>query len=177
MQALEPTDFLLRIIYCEWLLQQCRDRPNFLNCILFTDEVGFARNAVFHNHNTHIWSDENPLARQEVRFQRQFAINVWPLSWTLCFTKQTKRAHYLEFLNNVLEEHLDVKVPLGERVLMWYLNDGAPPHFDRPVTEWLNNHFPNHWVGRNGPVVWSPRSSDLNQCDFCLWGWIKQFLM
>ena len=69
MQALEPTDFLLRIIYCEWLLQQCRDRPNFLNCILFTDEVGFTRNAVFNTHNTHIsttifvWNLSNNIAK------------------------------------------------------------------------------------------------------------------
>ena len=28
-------------------------------------------------------------------------------------------AQYLEFLNNVLEEQLDVEVPLGEQVRMW----------------------------------------------------------
>ena len=43
----------------------------------------------------------------------------------------------------VLEEQLDVEVSLGEQVRMWYLHDGTPPHFDRPVTEWLNNHFSN----------------------------------
>ena len=64
VQALEPADFPRRVIYCEWLLQQCRERPNFLNCILFTDEAEFTRNAVFNNHNTLIWSDENPYARK-----------------------------------------------------------------------------------------------------------------
>ena len=75
---------------------------------------------------------------------------------------------YLQFLNNVLKDQLDVEVLLGERVCMWYLLDGAPPHFDKPVAQWLNNHIPNQWVGRNGPVAWSPRSPDLNPCDFCL---------
>ena len=28
----------------------------------------------------------------------------------------------------------------------------APPHFARSVTDWLNNHFPNQWVGRNESV-------------------------
>ena len=37
VQALEPADFPRCVIYCEWLLQQCRERPKFLNCILFTD--------------------------------------------------------------------------------------------------------------------------------------------
>ena len=41
-----------------------------------------------------------------------------------------------------------VEVPHGERVRMWYLHDGALPHFARPITEWLNNHFPNQCVGR-----------------------------
>ena len=60
--VLEPADFPRRVIYFEWLLEQCYERPNFLNCILFTDEAGFTHNSVFNSHNTHIWSDENPQA-------------------------------------------------------------------------------------------------------------------
>ena len=52
VQALKYTDFPRRVIYCEWLLQQCRECPNFLNCILFTDEAEFTRNAIFSSHNT-----------------------------------------------------------------------------------------------------------------------------
>ena len=44
-------------------------------------------------------------------------------------------AQYLEFLNNVLEKQLDVEVPLGEGIRRWYLHDGAPPYFARPVSE------------------------------------------
>ena len=85
-------------------------------------------------------------------------------------------AQYLDFLNNVVEGQLDVEVPLGERVRMWYLHDGAPPHFARPVTEWLNTHFPDQYVGRNGPVAWPPRLPDLNACDFSMWSWMKQLV-
>ena len=46
VQALEPTDFPRSTIYYQWLLQQCRERSNFLNRILFTDQAGFTRNAV-----------------------------------------------------------------------------------------------------------------------------------
>ena len=71
VQALESADFPRRVKYCEWLLHQCCEPPTFLNCILFTDEAEFTRNAIFNSHNIHIiWSDENPHARQEVRFQR-----------------------------------------------------------------------------------------------------------
>ena len=44
-------------------------------------------------------------------------------------------AQYLEFLNNGFEEELDVKVHLGERVRMWYLDNGVPPHFARPISK------------------------------------------
>ena len=51
VQALVPVDFPGCVIYREWLLQQYRERPNFLNCILFTNEAGFTRSAVFSSHN------------------------------------------------------------------------------------------------------------------------------
>ena len=60
---------------------------------------------------------------------------------------------HFEFLNNVFEWQLDMELPVGERVRMWYLHDGAPPHFARLVAGLLNNHFPNQWVNRNGPVA------------------------
>ena len=82
MRGLEPTDCPRCIIYCKWVLQQCPERPDFLKCTLFTDEAGFTRNAVFNSHKTYFWSDENPHAHQEVRFQRRFFINVWAgISW------------------------------------------------------------------------------------------------
>ena len=40
VQALEPADFSRRGIYCE-SLKQYRERPYFLNCVVFTDEAGF----------------------------------------------------------------------------------------------------------------------------------------
>jgi hypothetical protein len=31
--------------------------------------------------------------------------------------------------------------------------DGAPPHFGRQVTAFLNQHFPDPCIGRGGPVA------------------------
>ena len=30
------------------------------------------------------------------------------------------------------------------------MQDGAPPHFVLPVREWLENIFPDLWIGRGG---------------------------
>jgi hypothetical protein len=33
--------------------------------------------------------------------------------------------------------------------------------------------FPNRWIGRDGPLAWAPRSSDLTPPDYFLWGYMK----
>jgi len=53
------------------------------------------------------------------------------------------------------------------------MHDGAPPHFSRIARQYLNDHFPGMWIGRNGPVEWPPRSPDLNPIDFYFWGHVK----
>jgi hypothetical protein len=41
------------------------------------------------------------------------------------------------------------------------------------VTQYLNQTFPERWIGRGGPVHWPPRSPDLTPLDFGLWGWMN----
>jgi len=41
------------------------------------------------------------------------------------------------------------------------------------VREYLNESFPNRWLGRGGPVAWPPRSPDLTPFDYYLWGHMK----
>ena len=79
---------------------------------------------------------------------------------------------YLEFLENDLPAYLE-NVPLAVRLNLWYQQDGAPAHYARIVRMFLNQRFPNRWIGRGGPVLWPPRSPDLNPLDFFLWGYVK----
>lgn len=51
--------------------------------------------------------------------------------------------------------------------------DGAPPHSAAAVTRFLNEMFPDRWIGRFGPIAWPPRSPDLSPNDFFLWGYLK----
>ena len=51
-----------------------------------------------------------------------------PLVGLYLLPNRLNAAQYLQFLNNVLEEQLNVEVPLAKRVRMWYLHVGAPPH-------------------------------------------------
>ncbi|EFN76475.1 hypothetical protein EAI_08818, partial [Harpegnathos saltator] len=44
----------------------------------------------------------------------------------------------------------------------------------RTVTQYLNNRFPNRWIGMGSRVQeWPPRSFDLTPLDFYFWGNIR----
>ena len=67
---------------------------------------------------------------------------------------------YEAFLRHELPGLLE-DIPLMIRSQMYFQHDGAPPHYTRHVREFLNESFPNRWLGRGGPVAWPPRSPDL----------------
>ena len=52
---------------------------------------------------------------------------------------------------DILPEMLE-NVPLQVRQRLWFQHDGDPAHFALDVREYLNNVFPNRWIGRGGPV-------------------------
>ena len=56
------------------------------------------------------------------------------------------------------------------------MQDGAPPHYLTEVRDYLNDRFPNQWIGRSAPIAWPPRSQDLTPLDFFLWGFIKDMV-
>ena len=76
---------------------------------------------------------------------------------------------YVVFLRNVLPDLLD-DVAIATRRRMWFQHDGAPPQYFGEAREFLNERFPNRWIGRAGPVAWPARSPDLTPLDFFFWG-------
>ncbi|XP_054713645.1 uncharacterized protein LOC129223103 [Uloborus diversus] len=61
----------------------------------------------------------------------------------------------------------------------WFMQDGARPHRTAEVFEMLNEHFSDRITGLDysshfqGGIKWPPHSSDLNPCDYYLWGSLK----
>lgn len=65
----------------------------------------------------------------------------------------------------------------------WFQMDGAPAHYGRQVRAWINENYPQRWIGRltqieagNGPVAWPPRSPDITPMDFYVWGHLKDIV-
>ncbi|KAJ8935835.1 hypothetical protein NQ318_019894, partial [Aromia moschata] len=68
------------------------------------------------------------------------------------------------------------ELPLSYRTRMFFQQDGCPAHHAVTVRNWLNSEFNEHWIGRDGPILWPPRSPDLTILDFYLWGRLKQIV-
>lgn len=181
VQALEERDFHPRVEFCNWLEETRVAVENFEKKILFTDEAGFTRNGIFNFHNNHMWTDENPHATVQKAHQQQFSLNVWAgiidghLIGPVFMPQRLNGQIYTNFLQNELPQMLE-DLPLLLRAQMWFMHDGAPPHFSITARDHLNNAYRNRWIGRGGPVPWPARSPDLNPLDFYLWGHIKQLV-
>lgn len=181
VQALLPRDFPPRMDFSHWYINETTENPQFPSQIMFTDEANFSRNAIRNLHNNHVWAEENPHVISETNTQQQFSVNVWAgiigdhLIGPFYLPGRLNGQSYLHFLQEELPVLLE-DVPIGLRNQMWYMHDGAPAHFSAAVREYLNNVYPDRWVGRGGPQPWPARSPDLNSLDFFLWGHVKSLV-
>jgi hypothetical protein len=53
---------------------------------------------------------------------------------------------------------------MNERI--WYQQNGALPHYAVIVRTYLDEVFPNRWVGRRGQIEGPARSSNLTPLNF-----------
>lgn len=181
VMALTDEDYVIRVNFCEWFLQMYQRSNDFPRYVLFTDEAYFSRDGYFNSRNSHVWDYENPHAHFTRGHQHKFGVNIWAgiienkiIGPYLLPTRLTGY-DYLTFLRNILPELLE-EVPIFVRQRMWYQCDGAPAHFSVTVRQFLDEKYPNHWIGRGGPVHWPARSPDLSPLDFCLWGHLKSLV-
>lgn len=102
----------------------------------------------------------------QTKHQQRFMVNVWAgiignhLIGPFFFEDRLNGAMYLQFLQQSLNGLLE-NVPLEIRNQMWFMHDGAPPHFSNLVRQHLSNTFGCRWIGRGGPILWPPRSPDI----------------
>jgi len=78
------------------------------------------------------------------------------------FEENVNRVNFLELLRDILPELLkNVMDPIRWCTTLCI------------VRNYLNTHYNSMWIGRGGPVAWSPRLRDLRSLDFYLWGYLK----
>lgn len=177
VQSLLPRDYPDRIAFCESMLQKHRADPQFLDKIMWSDESTFKKDGYINLHNLHEWHIENPHLTREDRSQYRFKVNMWtgilngniigPFEMPENLTGES----YLNFLQNNLPNLL-VDTPPD----MWFQHDGCPAHFRVSVREFLDEQYPNRWIGRSGAISWPARSPDLNPLDYFFWGTMKDLV-
>uniref|UniRef100_V5GHS2 Transposable element Tc3 transposase n=3 Tax=Anoplophora glabripennis TaxID=217634 RepID=V5GHS2_ANOGL len=181
VQQLMPQDPPGRFRFAQFLRRQQNADPTFYNKILFTDEATFTRRGVFNWRNSHSWELENPHLPREQHFQHEFSINIWcgilsdNILGPFVLPRPLNGENYLNFLTNDLPLVLE-NIPLNLRQTFWFMHDGAPAHYSRPVREYLDISFRNRWIGRGSEVPWPARSPDLNPLDFYFWGNVKSLV-
>ena len=181
VQGLTVNDYIPRVNFSRWLLDQSLIFPSFSSDILFTDEAQFTREGIFNHQNQHHWTQANPHLTIERNHQHRYSVNVWAgilgdrLIGPHILPGPLNGENYAIFLDRTLPELLE-EVPLDIRRRMWFQHDGAPPHFSIVARQVLNRDYRNRWIGRSGPVSWPPRSPDLTPLDFFLWGYMKSLI-
>ncbi|XP_072398072.1 uncharacterized protein [Diabrotica undecimpunctata] len=174
-----------RLQYCETIDNNISQDPSYLRHICFSNEATFYLNGHVHRQNVRYWSDENPRLFRECHTQFPTKLNVWAgiLGNHIIGPFFIKGNLTGESYLNLLETQI---IPAIHDVLtnnpgeftqdIILQQDGAPPHYDAGVRNFLINLYPRRWIGRRGFIEWPPRSPDLTPLDFYLWGYLKSKL-
>lgn len=183
LQELTDEDPDRRNEFCEQMMDFIDRDQMQLNWILFSDECTFTLHGEVNHHNCRYWSDNNPHWMRETHTQRPQKLNVWAgiigdqVVGPFFIDNNLDGPSYLSLLRDELVPHLRHQFPTANQNefdnRIWYQQDGAPAHYALPVRNYLDQIFPNRWIGRRGALEWPPRSPDLNPMDFFLWGYLK----
>ena len=177
-------DYQRRQQFCHWLLAQ---NARFLENVIIGDEAGFALNASINTHNVRHYAPrgQQPLDFQFERNDDRHKLTVWVglmgngnIIGPFFFQGNVDGEGYLQMINQQVVPALRRMRRFGPNrdgrfQRLWWIQDGAPPHRRRVVSERLRELFGEHVVALNRPVEWPPRSPDLTPLDFFLWGYLK----
>ena len=179
VQTLLIKDYNLRFEFCDWFRSRLNSDHAFSENIIFSDESTFYLTDPKGYQRGHQWLTENAMEVYECGRQGDVKVNVWcaihgeTIIGPVFLPDKLTGSAYLAMIQERLTEYLE-NLSLPRLSNVFFQQDGAPPHNTRAVSEWLNETLPFHWIGRNGPIRWPPRSPDLTPLDFFLWGYIKK---
>lgn len=173
-----------RIEFCEQMMHSLDNNHFSLDWIIFSDECTFSLNGSVNRKNCRYWAENNPHWMRETHSQFPGKLNVWAgivgdrVIGPIFFEENLTGERYLRFLQEDLTPSLAAIFPNAEDNAifddrLWFQQDGAPPHYAVVVRQYLDEAFPQRWIGRRGPIEWPARSPDLNPLDFFLWGYLK----
>ena len=179
---IKPGDYPKRVTYAQIMSVMYQD-AEFKNNIWYMDEASFHLDGKVNRWNTRIWGQEKPDTLIEKPLRESPKVNAVSLISRRCikgpyfFPEDTVTAQdVLDMLQLFIIPDLQASNLLNNNT--WFLMDGAPVHYSNLVLEFVNDTFPNQWIGRGthdypAPISWPPRSPDITPLDFFYWGYLK----
>lgn len=174
-QELMPEDPERRSFFCETMIERFNTEPELLHKICFTDESVFSVKKHVNSQNCRYWSRTNQHLFHQTHSQYRQSVCVWlglldtHLVGPFFIQGSVNTDRYLELLQNSVVPAITNLHLQG----VWFQQDGAPAHYSLQTRNYLNQVFPNRWIGRGGIIEWPARSPDLSPNDFSLWGYLK----
>ena len=132
--------------------------------LAFSDEANFHLDGVMTRHNHRYWASQKPawVTEQSLHSPRTTAwaaISLDRIYGPFFFDESVNSERYLDMLRDDFWPLLQGNGKEGD---LLFMQDGVPPHWGTQVRRWLNDHFPQRWMGRGSPnMPWPPRSSDI----------------
>ena len=160
-----------RMEFAEIMLEKMEEDEDFIDNIWWSDEATFKLNGHINRHNCVYWAEANPhvIIEKDVNLP---GVTVWAalssngLIGPHFFDGTVNSENYLDLLETTLWPRIG-------NLNCYFQHDGAPPHYALTVRKWLDQRFPEKWIGRRGPIEYPARSPDLTSLDFFLWGVLK----
>jgi hypothetical protein len=148
LHAIRPGDNRKRYDFAVDILNKIDKGEQFLHPVMFSNEATFRVLGRAHRHNLRKWANKRP--PDFVEHERGSPkVNVWcaltrdHVIGPYFFAERTVTSHnYLDMLQLLAVPKIDDNVIFNQ--------DGAPPHYSNTVTEFLDEIFPRHWIGRDG---------------------------
>jgi transposase len=171
--ALNEDDPDRRVEACMMFEEMFIADPTRLDRIIWSDESTFKLNGHINRHNCVYWNFDNQhhIIEKDVHLPGVMvwcAISSRGIIGPYFFDGTVTGVSYLHMLREFL---LPILMDYPDDIM--FQQDGAPPHYALIVREFLNDNFPERWIGRRGPIEWPARSPDLTPPDFFLWGLLK----
>ena len=114
----------------------------------------------------------------EANTQYPEKVNVWAEIEPYFFDSALTGVRYLDFFQNFLSSELRILFPDTNNPIeiyrnIWYQQDGTTSYFALKVRGYLNQNFPNRWIGKHGEIEWPAHSPDLTLLDYFFMGLLK----
>jgi hypothetical protein len=111
--------------------------------------------------NSRVWSAENPHTFYSLKVGVWCAVSRRRIIGPILFSEPITAERSQELIMNLISL-LEV-----DEQDCWFQQDGATARTANPTLQMLSEFFGGRIIPRN---LWPPRSPDLSQPDFCLWG-------